>query len=185
MLTPGTAVVRFGNESDVKAALRRHKSFIGNKKVFLHRVAAAPSKSSAREDAPPAASEAPSDGSHVAAREARANAAPREGEEPAPAEVCETGRLFLRNLPYACAEADLEALLAPFGPLVELHLPVARLEGERARHKGFAFATFLFAENAARALAELDGSVFMVCLLLDFHMFISSTLAYCVPIGFL
>ena len=124
--------MRFGSESDVKAAVRRHKSFIGNK-VFLHRAAAGPSKNSARTDAP-------SDGSHVAAREARATAARREGGggggdgKPAPvvAEVCETGRLFLRNLPYACAEADLEALLAPFGALVELHLPVARLEGERA-----------------------------------------------------
>lgn len=153
-------MVRFGSESDVQAALRRHKSFIGNKKVFLHRAAATgrPSESS------PAAAAAPgaTPESNASAPEEQKRKQKAEEQKREPAEVCETGRLFLRNLPYACAEADLEALLAPFGRLVELHVPVARLEGERARHKGFAFATFLFAEHAARALAELDGSVFMV-----------------------
>ncbi len=40
--------------------------------------------------------------------------------------IAETGRLFLRNLPYSASEADLTAVLAPYGELREVHLVLDR-----------------------------------------------------------
>ena len=40
--------------------------------------------------------------------------------------IAETGRLFLRNLAYSASEADLMALLAPYGELREVHLVLDR-----------------------------------------------------------
>ena len=40
--------------------------------------------------------------------------------------IAETGRLFLRNLAYSATEADLTALLAPYGELREVHLLLDR-----------------------------------------------------------
>ena len=40
--------------------------------------------------------------------------------------ISETGRLFLRNLPYQATEADLTALFQDYGELSEVHLVVDR-----------------------------------------------------------
>ena len=40
--------------------------------------------------------------------------------------ISETGRLFLRNLPYQATEADLTALFEEYGELSEVHLVVDR-----------------------------------------------------------
>ena len=36
------------------------------------------------------------------------------------ANVAETGRLFVRNLPYVCTEEDVATLFKAFGPLSEV-----------------------------------------------------------------
>lgn len=71
--------------------------------------------------------------------------------------ILETGRLFLRNLPYICTEEDLTFLLKKFGEVVDVQCVVNRQTGQC---KGFAVATFMFPENALSAYTQLDGTVF-------------------------
>ena len=49
-----------------------------------------------------------------------------EGGEPDSGNVAETGRLFLRNLPYQATESDLAALFEEYGKLSEVHLILDR-----------------------------------------------------------
>lgn len=71
--------------------------------------------------------------------------------------IAENGRLFVRNLSYACMEDDLRALFEPFGPLTEVHMPISK---ETKRPKGFAYILFMIPEHALKAYAALDGIIF-------------------------
>lgn len=73
--------------------------------------------------------------------------------------VAESGRFFIRNLPYVCSEEDLEELFSKYGPLSEVYLPVDKLT---KKPKGFAFITFMMPEHAVKAFSDLDGTVFKV-----------------------
>ena len=70
--------------------------------------------------------------------------------------VEETGRLFIRNLPFSATEEDVTAALEAFGQLSEVHMPL----DDSKRPKGFAFATFVLPEDAGRALDAMDGQAF-------------------------
>lgn len=72
-------------------------------------------------------------------------------------DVAESGRLFVRNLPYTCTEDDLKELFIKHGPLSEVHFPIDSLT---KKPKGFAFLTYMIPENAVSALSQLDGHVF-------------------------
>lgn len=72
-------------------------------------------------------------------------------------DVLETGRLFVRNLPYTASEEDLEEHFRKFGDISEVHLVVDK---DTNRSKGFAFVLYSRLESAARALKELDNSIF-------------------------
>ncbi|ORX98262.1 RNA-binding domain-containing protein [Basidiobolus meristosporus CBS 931.73] len=75
-----------------------------------------------------------------------------------PAElIADTGRLFLRNLPYTCTEDDLKKLFNKFGPLSEIHMPIDK---ETKKPKGFAYILYLIPEHAVKAFFELDGKFF-------------------------
>ncbi len=67
-----------------------------------------------------------------------------------------SGRLFLRNLPYTCTEDDIVALFESFGEVRVVHVPI----DEMKRSKGYGFVTFMFPEEAEKALNALDGSSF-------------------------
>uniref|UniRef100_A0A667Y7R2 Probable RNA-binding protein 19 n=1 Tax=Myripristis murdjan TaxID=586833 RepID=A0A667Y7R2_9TELE len=72
-------------------------------------------------------------------------------------DVAESGRLFVRNLPYTCTEQDIKDLFTKHGPLSEVHFPI---DGLTKKPKGFAFVTYMIPENAVAALAQLDGHIF-------------------------
>lgn len=104
-------------------------------------------------------------------------------------DVAESGRLFVRNLPYTCTEEEINELFAKYGlweasvhclsqlflrvqprlslvcffcfpgPLAEVHFPIDSLT---KKPKGFSFVTYMIPENAVTALAQLDGHVFQV-----------------------
>ncbi|KAG5186528.1 hypothetical protein JKP88DRAFT_346539 [Tribonema minus] len=76
-------------------------------------------------------------------------------------------RLIVRNLPWAAAEADVEAAFAPFGPLAEVHIPRVDVSFARkvratgaeetvtkSKSRGFAFVQFLCARDAATVVRE-------------------------------
>ncbi|KAF5185014.1 Multiple rna-binding domain-containing protein [Thalictrum thalictroides] len=72
-------------------------------------------------------------------------------------QVLETGRLFVRNLPYTATEDDLTELFQTFDHLSQVHLV---LDKDTKRSKGYAYILYAFPESAVRALEELDKSIF-------------------------
>ncbi|KAL3116486.1 hypothetical protein niasHT_006933 [Heterodera trifolii] len=72
-------------------------------------------------------------------------------------QILDTGRLFLRNLPFVCSEEQIRQLFEPFGALAELECVV----DNAGKCKGYALCTFIFPEHAVAAWKALDGTVFM------------------------
>ncbi|KAK1422809.1 hypothetical protein QVD17_18098 [Tagetes erecta] len=72
-------------------------------------------------------------------------------------DVLQTGRLFVRNLPYTATEDDLQEHFSKFGSVSQAHLVVDR---DTKRSKGIAYILYALPESAARALEELDNSIF-------------------------
>ncbi|KAF9189270.1 hypothetical protein BGZ51_009717 [Haplosporangium sp. Z 767] len=81
-----------------------------------------------------------------------------EEEENAKNLIADTGRLFVRNLPYTCTEDDLRKLFEKFGPLSEVHMPISK---DTKKPKGYAYVLFLLPEHAIKAFTALDKKFFM------------------------
>ncbi|CAG8679703.1 10509_t:CDS:2, partial [Racocetra persica] len=90
--------------------------------------------------------------------ETNANLSGRHTEVPPEESIGETGRLFVRNLPYICSEEDLRKVFNKFGPLAEVHIP---LDKETKNQKGFAYVLYHIPEHAVKAYIELDNKFFM------------------------
>uniref|UniRef100_A0A8C5P7G9 Probable RNA-binding protein 19 n=1 Tax=Leptobrachium leishanense TaxID=445787 RepID=A0A8C5P7G9_9ANUR len=134
----GYIFVDFGSEEDVQTALKRNKDYMGGRYIEVFR------------------DERPKGPQHPAKVQNR----PWEQKEKSAEEledVSESGRLFVRNLPYSCSEDDLEKLFSKFGPISEIHFPIDNLT---KKPKGFAFVTFLITEHAVKAYSEVDGQIF-------------------------
>ena len=69
----------------------------------------------------------------------------------------DTGRLFVRNLPYSCTEEELRTLFDPYGLIESVHLPIDK---EKGGGKGYGFVQYLLPEHAHAALTGTDGSAF-------------------------
>lgn len=65
--------------------------------------------------------------------------------------------LFVGNMSFQTTESDLQALFAPFGQVTRVHIVMDR---ETGRARGFAFVEMPNDEEAAKAIAELDGKEF-------------------------
>ncbi|KMS64997.1 hypothetical protein BVRB_040500, partial [Beta vulgaris subsp. vulgaris] len=78
-----------------------------------------------------------------------------EGESGLP-DVCDTARVFIRNLSFSVTEDDLAAAFRPFGEIIEVNVPVDDL----GRSKGFAMIQFANGASALRAMSKMDGQVF-------------------------
>ena len=70
--------------------------------------------------------------------------------------VEDSGRLFVRNLPFSTTEDDLRELFQAHGALTEVHIP---MDGNN-KSRGFAYITFVVPECAVMALTTLDGNIF-------------------------
>ncbi|KAJ2751632.1 Multiple RNA-binding domain-containing protein 1 [Coemansia pectinata] len=73
-------------------------------------------------------------------------------------QIQDTGRLFIRNLPYLATEEDLRAAFEKFGPLSEVHMPISK---DTKRPKGFAYVLYLLPEHAVSAYRAMDNRVFL------------------------
>lgn len=62
--------------------------------------------------------------------------------------------LFVGNMSFQTTEADLRALFEPFGQITRVHIAMDR---ETGRARGFAFVEMNNDEEAAKAIAALDG----------------------------
>ncbi|XP_059844270.1 probable RNA-binding protein 19 isoform X1 [Hypanus sabinus] len=137
--TTGYVYVDFQSEDDLEKALKRNKEYMGRRYIEIFRVNNAVKTKPVRKN----------DNQKWLMRQKKAD----EVEE----DVSDSGRLFVRNLPYTCTEDDLEKVFSKYGPLSEIHFPI---DGLTKKPKGFAFITFMIPEHAVRVLAELDGSIF-------------------------
>src|SRR6202165_2808915 len=62
--------------------------------------------------------------------------------------------LFVGNMSFQTSEADLRTLFEPFGQITRVHMAMDR---ETGRARGFAFIEMPNDEEAAKAIAGLDG----------------------------
>src|SRR6202011_1477523 len=62
--------------------------------------------------------------------------------------------LFVGNMSFQTTEADLRALFEPFGQVTRVHMAMDR---ETGRARGFAFVEMPNDDEAAKAIAGLDG----------------------------
>ncbi|HEV3192114.1 MAG TPA: RNA-binding protein [Polyangiaceae bacterium] len=67
-----------------------------------------------------------------------------------------SARLYVSNLTHETTEEELRAAFAPCGELTEIQVVVDRYSG---RARGFAFVTMAREEQAARAIAQMNGAV--------------------------
>ncbi|KAJ8776427.1 hypothetical protein J1605_015450 [Eschrichtius robustus] len=135
----GYVFVDFSSEEEVRKALKCNREYMGGRYIEVFREKNVPAAK-----APPENSAKPWQGRTL-------------GEHEEEEDLADSGRLFVRNLPYTSSEEDLEKLFSKYGPLSELHYPIDSLT---KKPKGFAFVTFMFPEHAVKAYAEVDGQVF-------------------------
>jgi cold-inducible RNA-binding protein len=65
--------------------------------------------------------------------------------------------LFVGNMSFQTTESDLQALFQPFGKVTRIHVATDR---ETGRARGFAFVEMPNDDEAAKAIAGLDGKDF-------------------------
>ncbi|XP_046312462.1 probable RNA-binding protein 19 isoform X1 [Marmota monax] len=135
----GYVFVDFSSEEEVKRALKCNREYMGGRYIEVFREKQVPTTKG-----PLQKSTQPWQGRTL-------------GENEEEEDLADSGRLFVRNLPYTSTEEDLEKLFSTYGPLSELHYPMDSLT---KKPKGFAFVTFMFPEHAVKAYAAVDGQVF-------------------------
>ena len=64
-------------------------------------------------------------------------------------------KLFVGNLPWATDDAALNEMFTPFGEITSARVMTDKFTG---RSRGFGFVEFANEEDAAKAVAALDGS---------------------------
>jgi len=132
----GIAYVNFKNKQDLDMGLRKHKSLLDGKQIDVKIQA-----SSVTEGQETKGTYEKKDKPFHTIKESAAD----------------TGRLFIRNLPYTCKPDDLEDMFKAYGPLTEVYLPI---DATTKKPKGFAYVTFVFPEHAVNAMDSLGKTVF-------------------------
>uniref|UniRef100_A0A665X1Q7 Probable RNA-binding protein 19 n=1 Tax=Echeneis naucrates TaxID=173247 RepID=A0A665X1Q7_ECHNA len=127
----GYVYVDLRSEQEVEKALKKNKDYIGEKYCLGRR---------AKKE-----------------KEIDRNFIRKLKEDEEEEDIAESGRLFIRNLPYTCTEEEIRELFAKHGPLSEVLFPIDNLT---KKPKGFAFITYMIPEHAVTALAQLDGHIF-------------------------
>ena len=138
------AIVKFSNERDQSAALDRNGDYIKYKCIEVKKGSDDFYKMQEQKNKKPSAKK-------------WIDKVVKNHEDCEIESLSESGRLYVRNLPFSCSEEDLETLFEKYGPLSETHLP---LDSTTRKSMGFGFITYMFPEHALLAFSELDGSVF-------------------------
>uniref|UniRef100_A0A8C2Z503 Probable RNA-binding protein 19 n=1 Tax=Cyclopterus lumpus TaxID=8103 RepID=A0A8C2Z503_CYCLU len=137
----GYVYVDLHSDEEVEKSLKKNKDYIGGRYIEVFRVDASGAKGKKeRKD-----------------KEIDRNFTRELKEDEEEEDVAESGRLFIRNLPYTCTEEEITELFSKYGPLSETLFPIDNLT---KKPKGFAFVMYMIPENAVTALAQLDGHIF-------------------------
>ncbi|XP_051489565.1 probable RNA-binding protein 19 [Apus apus] len=134
----GYVFVDLKSEAEMQRALKRKKEYLGGRCIEV-----LPCGNGPKEPAAPKPAHQPWQR--------------RKRDDEEEEDLSESGRLFVRNLPFTSTEEDLEKIFSKYGPLSEVHFPVDKLT---KKPKGFAFITYMIPEHAVKAYAEMDGQVF-------------------------
>ncbi|KFZ63138.1 putative RNA-binding protein 19, partial [Podiceps cristatus] len=134
----GYIFVDLKSEAEVQRALKRKKEYLGGRCIEVLRCGNTPKET-------------------VTAKPDNQPWQRRKRDDEEEEDLSESGRLFVRNLPFTSTEEDLEKIFSKYGPLSEIHFPIDRLT---KKSKGFAFVTYMIPEHAVKAYAEMDGQVF-------------------------
>uniref|UniRef100_A0A8D3CSM1 Probable RNA-binding protein 19 n=1 Tax=Scophthalmus maximus TaxID=52904 RepID=A0A8D3CSM1_SCOMX len=137
----GYVYVDLRSEEEVGKALKKNKDYIGGRYIEVFCVDA--NRGKGQRD--------------IKEKEIDRNFTRQLKEDEEEEDVAESGRLFIRNLPYTCTEEEIKELFSKHGPLSEVLFPIDNLT---KKPKGFAFITYMIPENAVTALAKLDGHIF-------------------------
>lgn len=129
----GVAYVGFKTEKELRQAMVKNKTFLNGKQLLFSKVeeklkSQKPDKWQKQEES-------------------------LKNEE----SIAESGRIFVRNLPYSVKEEELESLFSTFGPVTEVIVPVDKISRQV---RGYAVVTFMMPEHAVAAYCKLDGTVF-------------------------
>lgn len=137
----GYVFVDLRSEEEVEKALKKNKDYIGGRYIEVFRMD----------------SFGGNDKREGKDKETDRNFHRKLKEDEEEEDVSESGRLFVRNLPYTCTEEEIKELFDKHGPLSEVLFPIDSLT---KKPKGFAFVTYMIPESAVVALAQLDGHIF-------------------------
>uniref|UniRef100_A0A8C1I969 RNA binding motif protein 19 n=1 Tax=Cyprinus carpio TaxID=7962 RepID=A0A8C1I969_CYPCA len=132
----GYVYVDLRSEAEVERALRFNKDYMGGRYIEVFRV-----------------NNFKNDRRSAKRSEKERNFVHELRDDEEEEDVAESGRLFVRNLPYTCTEEELKEVFIKYGPLSEVLFPIDSLT---KKPKGFAFVTYMIPENAVSALAQLD-----------------------------
>lgn len=135
----GYVYVDLRSEEEVQKALKKNKDYIGGRYIEVFSIDSTDHKEKRK------------------TKEIDRNFSRMLKEDEEEEDVSESGRLFVRNLPYTCTEEEIKELFSKHGPLSEVLFPIDTLT---KKPKGFAFVTYMIPENAVIALAQLDGHIF-------------------------
>ncbi|KHJ87889.1 hypothetical protein OESDEN_12326, partial [Oesophagostomum dentatum] len=145
--TSAAAFVTFNRPPDVRRVLQRNQEYIGGYRLTISKVK-------------------PEEENAEAEDQEEDTAVTRETEEVCykliaqariREQILETGRLFVRNLPFTTKEEDLHFLFKKYGEIAEVQVIVDKKTGQC---KGFAIVDFVFPESAVAAYSANDGKIF-------------------------
>lgn len=135
----GFAYVGFKTEIDLNKALLMNKSFLGGKQVKIYNFYSRSEQISE-----------PKGEKHQKLAKWERQKANKSTET-----ICESGKLFFRNLSYSVQEEDIRKIFEKYGPVSEVDVPI---DSSTQRLKGFGTVTFLMPEHAVMAYNELNGT---------------------------
>jgi len=135
--TSGFVLVKFQNKKEQEEAMKNDKSYIKGRYIDLKLL---------------------NTSSFAASQPSVTSSSRLETTESIEEGVCETGRLFVRNLCFDCKEEDLREAFEQFGDVSEIQLIID--PNQPSKNLGYAHITYMIPENAIRAMQQLDGDVF-------------------------
>ena len=138
----GRGYVDFQSEKDLKEALKRNKDCIRHRYIELFRDDAIHRKpeEEMRED--------------VKLKPWELKELTKSSEVDS---IVESGRIFVRNLPFSTQEDDLSKLFGQYGLLTETIIP---LDKTTNKPTGMGYVTFMLPEHAIKAFQALDSQIF-------------------------
>ncbi|KAL5233247.1 hypothetical protein ACI65C_000657 [Semiaphis heraclei] len=137
----GVAYIGFKNKCDAEQCLIKNKSFLNGKRILLY-----PMKTEADDV---------EENNNLNKRnpdwQKQTDSLIHEES------IAESGRIFIRNLPFITTEDELQTVFEKYGPVTEVIIPIDKISRQV---KGYGLITYLMPEHAVKAYTELDGTIF-------------------------